>query len=641
MIRLALVGGALLVAILTGYLVQRHLASERARMSALEQVAARAKLIEVPVVEVLVFTKDLPVATITSRSSLGWQKWSADIELNARYITRKGRPDAIKELSGSAARQEVFAGDPVTEEKLIRPGDSSFLAAVLRRGYRAVALPVNETTGVAGLILPGDHIDVILTYTLSGPGSGGADSGSGGGGGGGGGQSERRYGETIGLDLRVLAVDQAFKEKEGATSHLGKTLTVEVDPEQAEALSLARSMGTIAVALRSAHGEDPQRERSRVLTSDSDISGALRQQMQSGQIKDKGDGQARPLPRVLVATRPLDRGTLLSDTDTKWVPMDLEVDLLTEVFVDGRDKKRVLRGSLLDTTVVEGEPLRSADIVQPSDSRFVPLALQPGKRAISIGVSPETAVSGFITPGDYVDVVMTDDMEDPAEGALATRYYGETIVQRVRALSIQSSIDPETNLPETGGTVTVEGTSKQVETILTAAHMGKLALALRPAREAIAGRPGVGAGETGPVMVIAGRDGAPAGGAPRTDGQPGSVDQPPGDGRPNAGAGTAPSNAPSFVTDLTISGGLRWLVLRGDYARVAEEAEAEAAKPAPPPPPPPPKEGMTVFRGGARSDELTTQRVEPPPAAIPMMGPSAHPKERDKGKDGEKDKGKK
>ena len=157
-------------------------------------------------------------------------------------------------------------------------------------------------------------------------------------------------------------------------------------------------------------------------------------------------------------------------------------------FLKMSDGRTHLRGALLTSAVAAGQPILRSDLVRPTENRFIPLALRPGHRAISVAIAPNTAVAGFVTPGDLVDVIFTDTIDDQSGGAvLKQRNWSEVVATAVRVLSIESMTDPKTDLPTVGGTVTIEATPRQVETITLAAGMGKLTLALRPASEGTAG----------------------------------------------------------------------------------------------------------------------------------------------------------
>ncbi len=262
MVRVVLIGFALLAAAAAGWMVKLYLSAQREQIA---EMAHQQAPKPVAVTEVLVINGDLPIASVLSASDLHWQAWP-DVGLNPHYITRRGRSDAIDKLVGAAARQPLFAGEPVTEDKMILKRDGSFLAAVLPQNGRAITLKVDESTGVAGLILPGDRVDVILTHEVK---VRGTDSG-------GGPSVDRQFvGETIVHDLPVLAVDQELKHDDKGNK-VAKTVTLAVDVGQAEAIALGRSLGTLTLSLRSSFGALVADDRSRPFTAATDISNALR-----------------------------------------------------------------------------------------------------------------------------------------------------------------------------------------------------------------------------------------------------------------------------------------------------------------------------------------------------------------------------
>ena len=108
-----------------------------------------------------------------------------------------------------------------------------------------------------------------------------------------------------------------------------------------------------------------------------------------------------------------------------------------------------------------------------SDARADVMQTRSGARTLR-WIAPNTAVAGFVTPGDLVDVIFTDTIDDQSGGAvLKQRNWSEVVATAVRVLSIESMTDPKTDLPTVGGTVTIEATPRQVETITLAAGMGK------------------------------------------------------------------------------------------------------------------------------------------------------------------------
>jgi pilus assembly protein CpaB len=111
------------------------------------------------------------------------------------------------------------------------------MAAILPAGMRAVSTEISPETGAGGFILPNDRVDVILSKREKNPDRSGS--------------SDVVNSETILANVRVLAIDQAPKEKDGQNSVVGKTVTLELKPEQSETLARARQTGTLSLALRS------------------------------------------------------------------------------------------------------------------------------------------------------------------------------------------------------------------------------------------------------------------------------------------------------------------------------------------------------------------------------------------------------
>ena len=134
------------------------------------------------------------------------------------------------------ARAPFIAGEPIREPKLVKANGSGFMAAILPTGMRAVSTEISTETGAGGFILPNDRVDVILTRRDKNPEKGGPDIVN---------------SEIILPNVRVLAIDQAPKEKEGQNALVGRTVTLELKPEQAETLARSRQSGTLSLALRS------------------------------------------------------------------------------------------------------------------------------------------------------------------------------------------------------------------------------------------------------------------------------------------------------------------------------------------------------------------------------------------------------
>jgi pilus assembly protein CpaB len=185
-------------------------------------------------VDILVAKSDIGLGQSVKPDDLQWQAWPQATSGN--FISRASKADAVKEFTGSIARSPFIAGEPIREQKLVKSDGSGFMAAILPAGFRAISTEISPETGAGGFILPNDRVDVILSKREKNPDSKGPDI---------------TTSEIIMTNVRVLAIDQAPKEKEGTSSMVGKTATLELKPEQAEVLARARQSGVLTLALRS------------------------------------------------------------------------------------------------------------------------------------------------------------------------------------------------------------------------------------------------------------------------------------------------------------------------------------------------------------------------------------------------------
>jgi pilus assembly protein CpaB len=192
---------------------------------------------QLPTVDVLVARTDIGLGQSVKPEDLQWQTWPAATASNS-FIRRNERPEATTLIAGSIARAPFIAGEPIREQKLVRADGSGFMAAILPTGMRAVATEITPETAAGGFILPNDRVDVILSKHEKNP-----DSRAG--------TTDLVNSEIILTNIRVLAIDQAPKEKEGQNAVVGRTVTLELKPEQTETLARARQSGTLSLALRS------------------------------------------------------------------------------------------------------------------------------------------------------------------------------------------------------------------------------------------------------------------------------------------------------------------------------------------------------------------------------------------------------
>ncbi len=184
-------------------------------------------------------------------------------------------------------------------------------------------------------------------------------------------------------------------------------------------------------------------------------------------------------PKVLVAQRALPVGTIITADALgfqKW-PKELVKDAY---FIEGESDINQLLGTVVRYQVTAGEPVTQGSLVKPGDRGFLAAALGPGMRAITVPVSANTGVAGFVFPGDRIDLMLTQAVNGD-EGGLKTT---ETILRNLRVLATDQRTEQTTN--EAGKTVvrafrsvTLEVTPKIAEKVAVAQTLGTLSLALR------------------------------------------------------------------------------------------------------------------------------------------------------------------
>ena len=198
--------------------------------------APAAPVAQLPTADILVAKSDINLGQTLTANDMIWQSWPASTA-SGSFIRRSDRPDATNQVAGSIARAPFVAGEPIREAKLVKADGSGFMAAILQSGYRAVSTEISAETGAGGFILPNDHVDVLMTRRLKDPANPAAP--------------DLVVTNIVLANIRVLAIDQAPKEKEGTNNVIGRTVTLELKPEQTATLASSRQAGTLSLALRS------------------------------------------------------------------------------------------------------------------------------------------------------------------------------------------------------------------------------------------------------------------------------------------------------------------------------------------------------------------------------------------------------
>ncbi|HYE41902.1 MAG TPA: Flp pilus assembly protein CpaB, partial [Caulobacteraceae bacterium] len=247
-----------------------------------EATAAVPVVAEKPMARVLVAKRDLKVGERLTASDMDWQPWPVDA-VNAAFVTDgsvttaaqpaaeapapdKGEKDdkkaakaepaaevaatvtrAVERLGGggpkaayvgAVVREAFLAGEPIVDGKVVRAGESGFMAVVLQPGMRAMSVPITVETASGGFILPGDRVDVLLSAQVQSDNQEGAPR-------------KAFMANLVLQNVKVLAIDQATQPEKGATTVVGATATLEVGPREAEALALAKAQGDLSLVLRS------------------------------------------------------------------------------------------------------------------------------------------------------------------------------------------------------------------------------------------------------------------------------------------------------------------------------------------------------------------------------------------------------
>jgi pilus assembly protein CpaB len=194
------------------------------------KVEARIGPPPVAMSEVLVAIANIQPGLVLVPDMVKWQRWPANA-VDASFITHASTPNLADALKGTVVRVPLYAGQPVTNLAIVHSAAAGFMAAQLQPGMRAVSITISVDSGAGGFILPNDRVDVMLTTKTN-------DT------------PPHVKVKTILGDVRVLAVDQTFKEDKNTKTVIGKTATLELTPSQAELVAAAQIAGIVSLSLR-------------------------------------------------------------------------------------------------------------------------------------------------------------------------------------------------------------------------------------------------------------------------------------------------------------------------------------------------------------------------------------------------------
>jgi pilus assembly protein CpaB len=211
-----------------------------------------------PKEQILVTTMPLAAGTLLRAQDVTWQGVSEtepDETVRPNAATLEAKPELDDEtrasVYGAVLRHPLILGEPIRRGAFVKPGDREFLQVVLSPGARAIAIPVSTGGASTGLLQPGDRVDVILTQNFKNDSNTEMRNTP---------LTRRSVGETIVENLRVLAIDAPDTKPNGgavvnpANGNFGRTVTLEVTPDQVEQINVAAELGKLSVALRSVTG---------------------------------------------------------------------------------------------------------------------------------------------------------------------------------------------------------------------------------------------------------------------------------------------------------------------------------------------------------------------------------------------------
>src|SRR5258707_11855197 len=197
-------------------------------------VAHVAEKVSAPLTRYLVAARPLKAGTLTRD-----EDFRSDPLDSVPSGAIRDTTDDRNRLLGSLVRKNLDTGSLVTSENVLPRGDRGFLASVLEPGTRAISIKVDAETGVSGLIKPGDYVDVLLTQV-----SANADV------------ARRALSETLLQNVRIIAIDQEIVQGGGANNtaaaKVAQTVSLQLAPEQVKKIAVAKNLGSLSLAMRSA-----------------------------------------------------------------------------------------------------------------------------------------------------------------------------------------------------------------------------------------------------------------------------------------------------------------------------------------------------------------------------------------------------
>jgi pilus assembly protein CpaB len=185
----------------------------------------------VPMSEVLVASSNLAPGQELTADQVRWERWPT-ASVDSSFITHQAAGSEEAAVKDTVVRMPIMAGQPIATTAIVHGDSAGFMAAMLTPGMRAVSITIATDAGAGGFVLPNDRVDVILTRKFN--------------------QTEPPLvvANTILSNVRVLAVDQTYKQDKDTKTVNARSATLELTPAQAEMISRSAAAGQLSLALR-------------------------------------------------------------------------------------------------------------------------------------------------------------------------------------------------------------------------------------------------------------------------------------------------------------------------------------------------------------------------------------------------------
>jgi pilus assembly protein CpaB len=440
-----------------------------------ERAAQRAV---VPIQKVVVARKALDFGDVLSETALVEVDWP-------QGSLPKGVFGSTAEVLGDGERRVVLrrieVNEPILKNKISGFGGRAALSTIMPKGARAVTIRVNDIAGVAGFVLPGDRVDILITQ----------------------GAGDDRSTDILMQNVKVLAIDQLT----GTTAEkpvVAKAVTFEVSPEQAQQLILAQRVGALTLSLRNEANLEQlelpsldarqllEREAPAVVVEREEPKTVPEAERESPATVAAREAAAEAKAAAEAARLALEQAKTQAEQAVAKAEADRARAAAEEAAKRAEEEERRAK---------EEEEKRIA-MQKAADDKDLSNKLSDQTRALTISVNEIVGVAGFVLPGDHVDVILI--MSGPnaakvvkgAKGSASGSGDGKAkataddttasyLLQNVKVLAIDQRVEGTDNEPKIVNAVTVSVTPLDAQKLALAQTVGKLVLALRGTENAL------------------------------------------------------------------------------------------------------------------------------------------------------------